>query len=189
MSGGQLVPGDAHPTAESLVPSLHDRLERMRLGVELRPTVDRMQLVEIELVAAEQLQRLLQLGPNPVATVSERLAGNEEPITYCGDQRPEQLLRSSVLRCHVEVVDTGVQRLGKDGLGDVGISVPKGRPAEDGHRRVVPGPSQPSCLHTCTVAPSCGGGDRPRPDRTQPDDAALRAASHSPTMAPKRIGL
>jgi hypothetical protein len=54
---------------------------------------------------------------------------------------------------------------------------------------VVPGPSQPSRLHTCTVAPWFGVGDGSGRTEPQPPDAAVRAASHSPTMAPKRIGL
>ena len=162
----QVVPGDADPAAQPLVPGRQDGLDGAGPGIELLQVGDRVELVEVEVVAVEEPEGLLELGPHPVTVVPERLAGHEEPVPHGRDERSEQLLGPAVLGGHVEVVDPGGQRLVEGRGGGIGIRVPEGGAAQDGYRRAVPGPPQSSYVHACTVvrrpALRAGRGARPR---------------------------
>jgi hypothetical protein len=101
--------------------------------VELVEIGDGVELVQVERVAVQELQRLLELCPDPVAVVAERLAADEQAVPDRRDERPEELLGPPVLGGHVEVVDPGVQgRL--EGLPRLlGGRPPEGGAPQDGH--------------------------------------------------------
>jgi len=105
--GAQLVPGDPHPPAQALVPCRQDDLDRRGSRIELLEVGHGVELVQVEVVAVEPPQGLLQLGADSVGVVAQRLAGHEQPVTDGRDQGSDELLGPSVLRRHVEVVDPG----------------------------------------------------------------------------------
>ena len=154
-----------------------------------------MQLIEVELVALQEAQGLLELGPHPPGTVAEGLAGHEETFPCGRDQRAEQLLGPAVLRRHIEVVDACGHGVGECRRRCPRIGAPEGRTPEDGNRRAVAGPTQSSQFHEFTVVRCFTAVLLPAVTRLgtrcppQPVGAAPRAASHSPTMVANRIGL
>ncbi len=127
-------------------------------GVQLLEVGHRVELVEVEVVAPEHLERLLELGTRSVAVAAERLAPDEESVPYGGDQRTQCHLGPTVLWGDVEMVDTRGHGIGERGRGGVGIGIPEGGPSEHGQRRVVAGPSQSTHVHLVTVVKRC----RPR---------------------------
>ncbi len=175
----EIVTGDANEPAQPLVAGRQDGLDRTGPRVELGEVGDRVQLVEVEPVTAEEAQGLLQLSPDVVGTVVEGLARDEELVAHCRNERPERFLRPAVLGGDVEVVDPGGERRRERRAGRLGVAVPEGRTSEDGHRRVVTGTAEPPLFHE----------DSPLAIRPQPAEAASRAASHAVSMVPKCIGL
>ena len=83
---GQLVAGDAHPPAQPLVPGGRMASTAPALASSSAEVGHGVELVEVEPVAAEQAERLLQLGPHPVGVVAQGLAGHEEPVPDRGDR-------------------------------------------------------------------------------------------------------
>ena len=143
-----------------------------------------MHLVEVEPVAPQPLQRLLQLRPHSPRVVAQRLARHEEPLAHGRDEWSEQLLGPPVLGGDVEVVDPGGEGLVEHPRRGLGVGVPQGGGAEDGHRRLVSRPSQPARLHaqdgTAPVPPP--------PPATPPAPATPLTAARPPVTADRGPG-
>jgi hypothetical protein len=91
-----------------------DGLDGAGPGVQLGQIGHGVHLVEVEHVALQQPEGLLQVGPHPARVTALRLAGHEEPVPHGRDERSEQLLGPAVARGHVDVVDAGLEGGGED---------------------------------------------------------------------------
>ena len=136
------VAGDADKPAEPLLFGRQHRLSGRRPPVELVQVGDSVELIEVEGVAAEQGERLLQLRPHSVGVPSRRLAPDEEPVAHRRDQRADLLLGPPVAGRDVQVVDAVGQRLVEGGPGHLWRGVKEGGGPEDRHRGPVLGPAE-----------------------------------------------
>ena len=170
MGGGsaEVVTGHADEAGQALVARREDGLGRATPLVEHLQARDAVELVEVEVVDAEQLERRLELGPGAVSRAAMRLAGHEQPIAHRWDERTEVALRRAVGGRDVEVVDAARHRIGEALLGLGGRAGPEGRTSQDGDGALVAGPAETSTLHG-PIVPD-GGHGALRPPQSWPDD-------------------
>ena len=176
--GVEPVPGDPCEVTTAVIAGLEDRLDGSAARVELFDVRHRVQLVEVEVLAAEQSERLVELRAHAVGVAAERLAGHEEVAAHRRHERTEQLLRPAVLGRDVEVVDTSAEGRVEGLLGDRRIGAPERGTTEDRHRGVVTGPSESPALHLRTVPRSLRSRSRrPRPGRPPTRRPSRRSAA------------
>ena len=115
-------------------------LEHLQVG-------DAVELVEVEVIAAQPFEGALEVGADTVGVRAVALAGHEQLVADGGHVGADEHLGVSVRGRDVEVVDACGQRRPEGLLGLVGRAAAERRRAEDGDGRLVAGAAETTTLH------------------------------------------
>lgn len=130
--GAEVVAGDADEAREALVAGTQNGLDGWAPTIELGHVGDAVSLVQVERVAAESLQRRLELCAQAIGVGAIRLLADEQPGPHGRDERAHHQLGMAVGRRDVEMVDARIERQLEAAFGDLGGGAPEGGAAEDG---------------------------------------------------------
>jgi len=127
---------DAEPSHEPFPPRLHEGFQRAPRGghrIEIDKLAYGVELVEIEAVRVQPLQRAMELHRGSLARALDGLAAQEDLGANARHPGPEPQLRLPVARGHVDVIHAVLEGGGNGAIGHLLLHAPDAGSAEGDH--------------------------------------------------------